>query len=319
MDTFLDTETDIVIEQLAFVAAAGGAARYDETVKNLPSSETIYRPAAMRREALAIANLEGMNPRRENLARLIGNREMTGIERDTKATADIYDALVHSASIFGETVEASGLNTLFLLSDTSSGRLMRPDVIWSLEEDSHWMADQLDSLSQECNPWTAAECLRQIWTSGRFIGKARRIALIAAPWIMKQGFSCDFPLYGLAPEIRKRVNIFRDVAQNKEDWAGQLASALDEAVRVELLALKDVPVMKATLSALCPSVRSSSSIGRAIDFMLGSPAFSAKTFSEALKLTDRGAKDVLDKLVDTNVIEVEGGLRNRLFVCRRTI
>ena len=115
MDTFLDTETDIVIEQLAFVAAAGGAARYDETVKNLPSSDSIYRPAAMRREALAIATLEGMNPRRENLARLIGNREMTGIERDTKATADIYDSLVHSAAKFGEMVEANveGLSSEF--------------------------------------------------------------------------------------------------------------------------------------------------------------------------------------------------------------
>ncbi len=319
MDTFLDTQSDIVIEQLAFVAAAGAAARYDEAVGNLASSATTYHPAALRREAMAIANLEGLNPRRENLARLLGNREMTGIERDTKATADLYDALVHAGSIFSETVESSGLNTLFLLSDTSSGRLMRPDVVWSLEEDCLWLTEQLDKLAEECNPWTAAECLRQVWTSGRFIGKARRIALLISPWVLRQGFSCNFPLFGIASEIRKRTDIFREASQSKEEWAGQLAAALNEAVRFEATALRDVPATRATIAALSPWTRSSSSISKAIDFMMGCPAFSAKTFSESLGLTDRGGKDVLDRLVDANVLEIEGGLRNRLFVCRRTI
>jgi predicted HTH transcriptional regulator len=74
------------------------------------------------------------------------------------------------------------------------------------------------------------------------------------------------------------------------------------------------------LAAICPVSRSTSSVGRAIDFMLGMPVFTSKTLTNALKITDRGAKEVLDKLLDADILEIEGSTKqNRLFVCRRTL
>lgn len=319
MDDFLENNSDIVIEQLAYVSASATAARYDEAYRTMETAGMVYLPAAFRREAIAIANLEGANPRRENLARLIGNRELTSIERDTKLAANIHDSLAVVQSIFDDEVPVKAISDLFMLSDTSAGRRMHADVLWSIEEGSLWLADQLASLREESNPWLAAECLRQIWTSGHFLGKQRRMAMIIAPWVLAQGFECTTPLLGLANEVRKRIDTFRHVAQSKEEWSAHLAAALTDAMKAEIGFLRDIPATKATLTALCPYERSSSSIGRAIDFMMGRPAFSAKTLAEVLKLTDRGAKVVLDRLVDADVLEIEGGLRNRLFLCRRTI
>jgi hypothetical protein len=319
MDTFLDPQSDIVIEQLAFVAAAGAAARYDEAIKGLAAADIVYHPSAFRREALAIATLEGMNPRKENLARLIGNRELTSLERDTKSAADFFDALTSAGRVFEAEVSSAGINQLFLLSDTSNGRVMRADVVWSVEDDSLWLAAQLSQLAEECNPWTAAECIREIWTSGRFLGKSRRMAMIVAPWVLQRGFGCSAPLLGLSNEIRNRIDIFREAAQSKEEWAGQLAVALHEGLRSELTIIRNVPALKLTLSALCPAKRKSSSIGKAIDFIIGNAAFSGKAFASAVDVSLKGGQDILDQLVDADVLEIEGGARNRLYICRRTI
>lgn len=145
------------------------------------------------------------------------------------------------------------------------------------------------------------------------------MAMLVSGWVLAKGFKCTSPLLGLSNEIRKAPDRFRDAAQYKENWAALIAHSFDKALQAELTIIQDIPALRQTLKALCPSVRSSSSISRAIDFIIGCPVFSAKAFTENMKLTPRGAKDVLDRLGEANIIEVEGGLRNRLFVCRRTM
>jgi hypothetical protein len=40
----------------------------------------------------------------------------------------------------------------------------------------------------------------------------------------------------------------------------------------------------------------------------------------ALGVSNRGAKDIVDKLLDADLLEIEGDVKqNRLFICRRAL
>ncbi len=318
MQEELNTEP-VYIEQLELMAAAAACARYDEIVSGLARIEVVYYPAARRREAISLAILEGVLPRKESLARLVGNRELTNVDRASRLAVDLNDALMLMENIKETSPIAQEIIDIFNTSDASFGKIKRADLIWSQEEDAHWLEALLLEADQANNTLDWLEAIRQIWTCGRFSSSARRVAMLFTPWCLKKAFGCSFPIYGTAQECQKHIDELREAASERNDWTSTFAHHIQVGVNNEIIRLKDVPAHRTSLKALCPSERVSSSIDAAIEFLLGTPVFNVKTFSKALDLTERGSKVVIDKLLDANILEIEGGSRNRLFVCKRTL
>jgi len=306
-------------DRRAFVSAAAALARLDETIARLTEVRPLYFPPAMRREAAAIASLEGSTFRPEAIARLLADPDVTMMDRGAKTAADIGRALGKMLDWPTQGPTAASVSDAFMTSDASTSRLIRPDMAWSLEEDCEFTAREMSLTHETPEPWTAIEALRRIWTSGRFFGHSRRMALVCAPWLISAGFGCSSPFIGLADRIRRNPDAFRKADSSQEQWAVLVAETAAAAARDQLARIADIQGLRATMVALCPAERSSSSVGQAIDHFIASPICSAKAFCSGLGLTPRGAKVVLDKLVAAGILEVEGGARNRNYVCRRAL
>lgn len=301
------------------MALAAHCARYDEMIKAHNTRAVSYLPAATRREAINLAALEGILPRKENLARLMGNRELTNIDKASRIALDMADALSlieNSREAFPST---KAIVDIFMISDASFGRLKRADFEWSIEEDAFWLQSIISEMPETATVLDWIELLRVIWSSGRFSSCSRRISMLLTPWCMQKAFSCSFPVYGIAEELRGNVDEFRTATSSSFAWRSAFAHHAQIGIRKEIERLKDIPATITSLRALCPSERASSSLDAAFLFMLGTPVFNIKAFAKAMSLTERGAKVVIDKLLDANILEIEGGLRNRLFICKRTI
>jgi hypothetical protein len=301
------------------VAAASAVARLDEALLRTRAAEPFYHAANLKREAINIAALEGSLVRMEALCRLLGNREVTNLERSVRLAADIHDALL-VANAWGDVPPSSeDIRKLFDVADASSGRRLKQDLVWSLEEDCFWLHNELLAFMERPNPWDALENLRSLWASGRFLGTAKRMAVLIAGWMLAKGFALTLPVVGLATFIIRDTDGFRDASQARITWIAKVGHALVELGSDGVKRIEDGAATKVTMLALCPPEKNSSSVERAIEFMMTSPVFSAKAFAKALELTARGAKVVLDKLEEADVVEVDGGLRNRNFVCRRAM
>jgi hypothetical protein len=319
MTHYSDDDFDIIGSTRQLVTAAGLLARLDERLKLNASSDDVFYPSALRNEAVSIAALEGSLVRMESLSRLLGDREATKLDRSTRLAADVHDALAAVMEWGREAPDEDRVRKVFDISDMSAGRKMKADLEWVLSEDAHWLHSALLALSERPNPWDAFETLRVLWTSNKFLGTGKRMALLSAGWIVMLGFGCDKPVLGLASIIAKDVDSFRDASQDRDGWIAHVSAALSQIGSGGIKRLDDGEAGKVSMLALCPPGKSSSSVERAIEYMMRHPVFTAKSLAEALDLTPRGAKVVLDKLEEANVIEVEGGLRNRRFVCRRAM
>lgn len=331
MEQFSETEFVVMDDRRAFVAAAAAVARADEAMINVakmtadaeasatPAGVPWYRRRTIRDEAAAIAGLEGHAIRNESLCRRIGNRDTSNLDRATKLAADIHEAILLVDAWPQKPPGLEEILKLFSVSDESTGRVMRPDLVWTLEDDATWLVRECEVAAETPEPWIAIDVIRRIWNSGRFQSTARRMAMLCAPWILARGFGCDLPVHGLAQQIRKDVDGFRDAAKSSDSWALAAAQAVAEAGRSSHRRIGDAAAERRTLLAICPPERSSSSITPAVEFMIGQPIFTVKSFCENLGVTPRGAKVVLDKLEDAGLLEVEGGSRNRNYVCRRAI
>jgi hypothetical protein len=315
--------TDDDLESLSdirhMVAASAAMARLDEALIRTAAAGPFYHAANLKREAINIAALEGSLVRMEALCRLLGNREVTNLERSVRLAADIHDALLVVEGWGDHPPSSEDVRKLFDVADASSGRRLKQDLVWSLEEDCFWLHNELISFMEKPNPWDAIENLRSFWSSNRFLGTAKRMALLVAGWMLAKGFDCATPMIGLATYIIRDTDGFRDASQARITWIAKVGHALVELGRDGLRRIDDGAATKMSMLALCPPEKNSSSVDRAIEFMMTSPVFSAKSFAKALELTARGAKVVLDKLEDADVVEVDGGLRNRNFVCRRAM
>lgn len=331
MEQFSETEFVVMDDRRAFVAAAAAVARADEAMINVarmtadaeasatPAGVPWYRRRTIRDEAVAIAGLEGHAIRNESLCRRIGNRDTSNLDRATKLAADIHEAILLVDAWCQQPPGLEEILKLFSVSDESTGRVMRPDLVWTLEDDATWLVRECEVAAETPEPWIAIDVIRRIWSSGRFQSTARRMAMLCAPWILARGFECDLPVHGLAQQIRKDIDGFRDAAKSSDSWALLAAQAVAEAGRSSHRRIGDAAAERRTLLAICPPERSSSSITTAVEFMIGQPIFTVKSFCESLGVTPRGAKVVLDKLEDAGLLEVEGGSRNRNYVCRRAI
>lgn len=316
---FTDDEIEATADIRFLVEAAASIGRLDISMQLTPALEAFYAAPARRREAISIASLEGALVRTEALCRLLGNPESTNLERSIRLAADIHAGLTEVATWGLEPPSSETLRSLFDIADASVGRRMKQDVIWTLEEDCIWLHNELVSFMERPSSWDAIETLRGLWTSGRFLGTAKRIAMLISGWLLARGFGCDHPVIGLAGEIARDTDGFRDAAQAKVTWIARVGQALKTLGDDGRRSIDDGKASKASMLALCPPEKNSSSVERAVEFMMVSPVFSAKAFSKALGLTPRGAKVVLDKLEEADVVEVDGGLRNRNFVCRRAM
>lgn len=305
-------------DRRAFVAAASAVARADEAMLIRDPSRASMRKT-IREEAAAIAGLEGHAIRAEAVCRLIGNRDTSHLDRGTRLATDIYDAILAAEEWDRAPPRADNLLQVFTKSDESYGRLMRPDIVWTTEDDAAWLARECEVVHETPEPWVAVDAIRRIWISGRFQGTSRRMAMLCAPWILAVGFSCINPIHGLAQQIRKDLDGFRGASKTSDEWALLVADALTAAARMTHRRIGDMAAERTTLLALCPPERSSSSISKVIDFMIVQPIFTVKGLCEALGLTPKGASVVLSKLEEAGILEVEGGLRNRNYICRRTI
>lgn len=306
-------------ERRAFVRFSAVLARQDEARLWESDVASIHHSGAARREAIAIAGLEGALVRMESLATLIADPEETSVDRGAQLALGIYNALWKSFEWSGKGPELDEVSYAFKTSDAAHGRLMRADAVWSLEDDCEWMVNELSRIAETPEPWTVVEVIRSIWSSGRFFGNSRRMAMIATPWALMTGFGLDSLAWGVTQGISKDIDNIRNASSDKDTWSALFADSASNGVESELTAFRNVPAMITSLKALCPPGRSSSSIEGAIRFFIKTPVCTTKSFSKALDLSDRGAKVVLDKLTDTNVLDVEGGARNRKFVCRRTM
>jgi hypothetical protein len=302
-----------------FVRAASVLSRADEAARRTDAFSGAIVRRHLRAEAVAIAGLEGHAVRTEALCRLIGNRDTTHLDRGTKLAADLYYALELSAKWGDGVPDAEAVLELFTVSDASSGRLMRPDLVWSLEEDASWLVQEMASLAEAPDPWAALDVVRRIWTSGRFQSCARRMAMLTAPWVIAKGFELHEQAYGLAQRARARIDSFKDAGRIQDTWSMVAGAAVAEAGEAALRLVDDHRAERAALLAICPPERTSSSVYAAVDFVMGTPVFTVKGLCDALDLTPRGAKVVLDKMEDAGLLEVEGGSRNRNYVCRRTL
>jgi hypothetical protein len=317
--SYYEDELDSLSDIRHMVAASAALARLDEALRRTAPANPLYHAGTLRREAINIAALEGSLVRMEGLCRLLGNREVTNLERSVRLAADIHDALLVVEGWADQPPSSEDVRKLFDVADASSGRRLKQDLVWSLEEDCFWLHNELLSFMEKPNPWDAIENLRSFWSSNRFLGTAKRMALLVAGWMLAKGFECATPMIGLATYIIRDTDGFRDASQAKITWIAKLGHALVELGRDGLKCIEDGAATKMSMLALCPPEKNSSSVDRAIEFMMTSPVFSAKSFAKALELTARGAKVVLDKLEEADVVEVDGGLRNRNFVCRRAM
>ena len=316
---YTDDDLESLSDITHLVKAAAGIARLDEALKRTRSAEPIYHAANLRREAINIAALEGSLVRMEALCRVLGDREATNLEMSVRLAADIHAALLVVNSWEDTPPSAEEIRTLFDVSDASKGRRLKQDLVWSLEEDCFWLHNELLAFMEMPNPWDALENLRSLWTSGRFLGTAKRMALLVAGWMLAKGFGCSLPAGGLGAYIIRDTDGFRDAAQSRITWISKVGHALVELGVDGLKKIEDGAMSKTSMLALCPPEKNSSSVERAVEFMMKTPVFKAKGFAEALNLTPRGAKVVLDKLEEADVVEVDGGSRNRYFVCRRAM
>lgn len=316
---YTDDDLESLSDITHLVKAAAGIARLDEALKRTRSAEPLYHAANLRREAINIAALEGSLVRMEALCRLLGDREATNLEMSVRFAADIHAALLVVSAWEGTPPSAEDIRTLFDVSDASKGRRLKQDLVWSLEEDCFWLHNELLAFMEKPNPWDALENLRSLWTSGRFLGTSKRMALLIAGWMLAKGFGCALPTVGLGAYIIRDTDGFRDAAQSRITWISKVGHALLELGADGLKKIEDGVMSKTSMLALCPPEKNSSSVERAVEFMMKTPVFKAKGFAEALDLTARGAKVVLDKLEEADVVEVDGGSRNRNFVCRRAM
>lgn len=316
---YTEDDLDSISDIRHLVKAAAAVARLDEALSRTPQADAIYHAARLRGEAVNVAALEGSLVRMEAVCRLLGNREATNLDRSVRLAVDVHDALVFVSEWGSVPPSSENVRKLFDLADASSGRRLKQDLVWSLEEDCFWLHNELLAFMEKPNPWDAIENLRSLWTSGRFLGTSKRIALLLSGWLIGHGFGCSGPIFGLGAYIIRDTDSFRDASQDRISWLARIGHALGELGGDGKQKIADGIASKMSMLALCPPEKNSSSVERGIEFMMKNPVFSAKSFAKALDLTARGAKVVLDKLEDADVVEVDGGLRNRNFVCRRAM
>jgi hypothetical protein len=309
---------DILDERRAFVDAAAKFARIDEALKRTPDLAGLHRSISVRKEAMAIASFEGESAQEESLARLLGDADSTFIERGAKTAFDLHHAIDTSLKVTEEP-STSQIIDIFRDSERSRARLVKAEMLWTIEEDAGFVTDLIGRLIETPEPWLAVETVRRIWTSGRFFGCARRMAMILAPYCVAIGFFGDHRLFGLTRAITTSATEFREFETDPDLWAAHFAMAISKASSTQLELLGSIKGLIATMQSLCPHERSSSSVLEAIGFFIAFPISSARNFSETLGLTTRGAKVVLDKMVASGILEIEGGSRNRSYISRRSL
>ena len=319
MSQYTEDDFESLSDIRHLLMSAAALARLDEALLRTKGADALYHASNLRVEAVNIAALEGSLVRMEALCRLLGNREATNLDRSVRLAVDIHDALVHVSAWGSEPPTAEEVRRVFDLADASSGRRLKQDLVWSLEEDCFWLHSELLAFMERPNPWDAVENLRSLWTSGRFLGTSKRIALVISGWMLGHGFECAAPLVGLGTYIIRDTDGFRDASQDRISWLAKVGHGLKSLGDDGLRRIADGSASKLSMLALCPPEKNSSSVEKGIEFMMKTPVFSAKSFATALDLTPRGAKVVLDKLEEADVVEVDGGLRNRNFVCRRAM
>ena len=308
------------IEELAvLIAAATKIGKLDERILNSSSPDTFYFAPILRDCAISIASLEGELVRTESLCRLLGNREITNIDRSVRLAADIYDALYIMCKLNDKVPSEKQIRKIFATSEKSSGRVMKQELIWNLEEDCQWLCEELSSLFETPSAHAAITAINEIWSSGRFLGSNRRIAMIMSGWILSKGFNCASPILGLPIYISKEIDEFREASSNAKTWITMISQSLRELGDDGINKINNGAASKLSMLTLCPPLKTTSSIENAIDFIMVSPVFTAKLIGEALQLTPRGTKIILDKLEEAEIIEAEGGRMNRNFVCRRAM
>lgn len=319
MSHFTEDEFDSIAELRHLVPAAAAVARLDEAVVHMKRAQAVYVAPTIRNEARSAAALEGNPVRSESLCRLLGNRESSNLDRAVRLAADIHDALGRIATWSVEAPPAEEVRKVFDIADGSSGRRMKQDLEWSLEEDCSWLNNELLGFCERPDPWEAMETLRVLWSSNRFLGTSRRMTLLVSGWVLARGFGCAASITGLATVVSREVDMFRDGAQSKLAWMSAVSQALFRISEDGKARIESGKATFNTMMALCPPQKESSSVERAIEYMMVNPVFTARAFAEGLDLTPRGAKVVLDKLEEADLVEVDGGLRNRNFVCRRAL
>nr|WP_250807824.1 hypothetical protein [Neorhizobium tomejilense] len=316
---YTDDDLESISDITHLVRAAASVARLDEALIRTEQADAIYHPAVLRSEAISVAALEGSVVRMEALSRLLGDKEATNLDRSVRLAVDIHNALTRVGTWGDEPPSSEEIRHVFDLSDASSGRRLKQDLVWVLEEDCLWLHNELLAFMEKPNPWDAIENLRSMWTSGRFLGTAKRMAMLISGWMVGHGFACTHPVLGLAPAIIRDTDGFRQASQDRISWLAKIGHALDAIGKDGLQRLTDGSASKTSMLALCPPEKSSSSIARTVEFMMKTPVFKKKALEKALGLTTRGAQVVLDKLEEADVVEVDGSLRNRTYVCRRAM
>jgi hypothetical protein len=317
MSHYSEDDLESISDIRHLVTAAAAIARLDEALVRTERADSIYHAGALRAESISIAALEGSLVRMEALSRLLGDRQATNLDRSVRLAADIHDALERVSTWGAEPPSSEEIRHLFDLSDASSGRRLKQDLVWVLEEDCLWLYNELLAFMEKPNPWDAIENVRSLWTSGRFLGTAKRMSLLVSGWMIGHGLGCANPVIGLGTAMIRDTDGFRQASQDRISWLAMVGHALGTIGKEGLQRLVDGNASRVSMLALCPPEKSSSSVARTIDFMMKTPVFRKPALEKALGLTTRGAQVVLDKLEEADVVEVDGTDRKRTYVCRR--
>lgn len=303
-------------ERYSIYFAGSSISRFDQLLTCNANIVDIISSSLIRRESIGISSIDGNFVIEEDLSRVVYSDELTMLDRNIRKVSDIFKMLnfIHD---FNDEIDSYFIQRIFMTGDYNNNRLMKTDTIWSLEDDSTWLFNYLEKIMDQKDPWTAIEFIRQIWVSGRFFGTSRKMALSLSPLILQIGFGLNNNYYGLSNEIKKHTENLRRYSEDKDEWFLFITHCINESAKNNIEVIKNVNLLKETVSKMCQVERSTSSVDNAIFEFMKTPIFNIKKLAERLDLSQNGAKIVLDKLIEKNIIEQDDFFRNKSYIFKR--
>lgn len=280
------------------------------------SAKRVFDAWIARAESAAIAIADGFLVDAPSLTRATSEDAPTNLDKGVRSALDAYRAR-RLISTWKEPPSTDLILEAYAVAAKSVARRMDAAGEFRLQDDASDLRGALYDAAEAADLREAARVLSTQISDDSFGGHGARMRLLIAPWLGGRVLGLKRATVPLALTLHAETR----KAGADADPTAALARAMAAALKQAMDMLRNIRLLRDALVAECKVVRSTSSIGDAVEFFVGSPIASARDLEKGLGLSRRGANFVINDLVEAGVIEsvYPERQKNRVFLCRRAL
>lgn len=292
------------------------AGMLDEILAN-PGTRRSFDAWISRAESAAIAVADGFLVDAPALTRATSEEAPTNLDKGVRSALDAFRAR-RLISTWTEPPSSDLLLEMYSVATKSVASRRDAAAEFKLQDDASDLRAALADAAEAADLREAARVLGGQIADDSFCGHGMRVRLLIAPWLAGRILGLRRASVPLALTLLQEM---KKADPLDADPSATLARAMVLAMKQALDMLKNIRLLREALVGECSVERSTSSIGKAVEFFVASPIAASRDLEKALGLTRRGANLVISDLLQAGVVEsaYPERAKNRVFLCRRAL